>query len=79
MWETSGREIILAFAMMEGKFFSEVSRLVASIGIIRKCLFFVDLLRNWEHLALGTQNVVHFTVKSYNFGGWEWERKCPKK
>lgn len=33
MWKTSGREVILAFAMMEEKFFSEVSRLLAFIGV----------------------------------------------
>lgn len=55
MCETSGREITLAFAVREGKFFSEVSRLLAFISIIGKGLpIFVDLLRNWEHLALGT-------------------------
>lgn len=57
MWETSGREIILAFAMMEGKFFSEVSRLVASIGIIGKCLFLLICsgtgnIWHWEHIML---------------------------
>lgn len=58
MWGTSGREIIPGFAVMEGKFFSKVSRLFASIGISGKCLpIFVSLLRNWEHLALGTQTL----------------------
>lgn len=80
MWKTSGREVILAFAMMEGKFFSEVSRLLASIGVIGKCWpILVDLLRNWDHLALGTQNVVHCKVKSYHFGGREGDREGPKK
>lgn len=52
---------------------------MAFIGVIGKCWpILVDLLRNWDHLALGTQNVVHYKVKSYHFGGREGERECPK-
>lgn len=66
--------------MTEGKVFSEVSRLLPSLSHPQKTPIFVGLLRNWEHLVLGTQNLAHFKVKSYNnFRGWEWERKCPKK
>lgn len=81
MWETSGREMIPAFAAMEGKIFSSVSGLLASIVFIGKCLpIFVGLLRNREHLALGSQKLFIFKVKSCkNFGGWEWKRKCHKK
>ena len=36
MWGTSGREIISAFAVMEGKVFSEVSSLLSSLSYHQK-------------------------------------------
>ena len=36
MWGTSGREIISAFAVLEGKVFSEVSSLLSSLSYHQK-------------------------------------------